>query len=287
MRAVRGAVGIVVFATVLAGGLASSVGAASTVTFANQAVGTTGAPTPVPLPLRSTVNALPAGTIVYNGGDPFLTTGLALSGVFVPVSAGALVGAFGDASLVPTVTGVSLGNGAASDFLLASGDCVGSTAASCSASGRFMPKATGPRSDTAEPVFSNVSVTGAGWDPDLEGAIGPYFVPVLEQFDAVGLQGTGLAGPTVVVSPSSGAPGTPVTVQGSAFPVGDTVVVKYKTGLVSPPAEVLCATTVLAGGTFSCSGSIPTAHHGAAGPHVLVAKASPSLDKAKATFTLS
>jgi hypothetical protein len=287
MSAVRSAGTAAVAVAAVLVGLAGPASAAAPVNFGSQPVGTTGPARPVPLPLSTNVASLPAGTIVYAGGDPFLTAGLALSGITVPVSAGTLLSNFGDASLVPSVTGVMVANGAASDFILKPGNCIGAATSVCTANGRFRPRGPGSRADIATPVISNVAVNGSGWDPNLEGAIGPYFAPVVGAFDAVGLQGTGTAGPGITLSPTSGPAGTALTIKGTLFPVGETITVKYRTGLSTPSAAAVCTATVLVGGTFSCSGSIPTVAHGARGPHVVVAKSSPSGDKAKATFTLT
>jgi hypothetical protein len=92
--------------------------------------------------------------------------------------------------------------------------------------------------------------------------------------------------PFAMVSPASGPPGTAVTVSGGNFDGGDTVKVTYNTGLASPASVVLCTATALADGTFTCSGQIPAKPTaGAKGAHKIVAKAQPSLSKAKATFT--
>jgi hypothetical protein len=95
---------------------------------------------------------------------------------------------------------------------------------------------------------------------------------------------------TVVISPTNGAAGTPVTVQGTGFASGETVNVTYKTGLSAPePTKVtLCSTTVMADGTFTCGGNIPTSGDGgAAGSHKVVAKGATSLTKATTTFMLT
>jgi hypothetical protein len=89
----------------------------------------------------------------------------------------------------------------------------------------------------------------------------------------------------ITITPTSGPKGTPVTVSGGRFSVGETVNVKYKTGLSSPKAKFLCSATIGATADFSCGGMIPTSNQGALGPHTIVAKGTTSLRKAKTTFT--
>jgi hypothetical protein len=90
----------------------------------------------------------------------------------------------------------------------------------------------------------------------------------------------------VVIAPATGAAGAPVTASGGGFLVGESVKVKYKTGLASPPSVVLCTATAVANGSFSCSGHIPSgASAGAAGAHKIVAKGGTSLRKSTTTFT--
>jgi hypothetical protein len=93
-------------------------------------------------------------------------------------------------------------------------------------------------------------------------------------------------GPTVTVMPASGPKGTPVALSGTAFAPGEQVNVKYKTGLTSPKAIMLCTAVPVAGdGNFSCHGAIPTTNQGPKGAHTIVAKGTTSLIKAKTTFT--
>jgi hypothetical protein len=92
---------------------------------------------------------------------------------------------------------------------------------------------------------------------------------------------------TVSLTPSSGKPGTSVSVSGAGFNPGDAVKVKYKTDLSAPnpTAVVVCTATAAPDGTFSCSGDIPDrAQAGAKGAHKITAKGSPSGLKATTTF---
>ena len=92
------------------------------------------------------------------------------------------------------------------------------------------------------------------------------------------------------ISPTSGQPGAAVTVNGAAFLSGETVSVRYNTGLSAPkPASILiCSATVLGNGSFTCNGHIPGASNaGALGNHNILADGKTSLLKAKTAFNLT
>ena len=92
------------------------------------------------------------------------------------------------------------------------------------------------------------------------------------------------------VTPNSGAPGTAVDVSGNGFDPGDSIKVKYKTGLSAPnpTTEVICTATAASDGSFTCSGDIPSgATAGAAGSHKIVVKGKPSGVKTNTTFTIT
>ncbi len=119
-------------------------------------------------------------------------------------------------------------------------------------------------------------------------ANGAAFGRSLANIDPIVLKAPALAQPPVVgISPSSGPKGTSVGVLGGHFAPGETVNVKYKTGLTSPRAVLLCSATVGANGTFGCQGNIPTTNQGALGAYSIVAKGLTSLLKAKTTFTVT
>ena len=97
-------------------------------------------------------------------------------------------------------------------------------------------------------------------------------------------------GAHVTVAPNSGPATQGVSVFGSGFSPGESLRVKYKTGLSAPgPSSViLCNTTTTATGTFFCNAHIPgSATAGSRGAHAIVAKGLTSLTKAKTTFTLT
>jgi hypothetical protein len=93
--------------------------------------------------------------------------------------------------------------------------------------------------------------------------------------------------PRIALTPRSGPQGTALRVDGISFVAGQTVKVKYKTGLASQPTVALCRAAVQPNGSFTCSGSVPTTLSGATGPHVIMANEMPSAITAKATFTLT
>jgi hypothetical protein len=95
------------------------------------------------------------------------------------------------------------------------------------------------------------------------------------------------APPVVSIAPPTGPKGTAVTVSGQHFAAGETVNVKYKTGLTAPKSVFLCSATANSSGSFSCNGAIPTTNQGALGAHTIVAKGVASQSKAKTTFTLT
>jgi len=95
---------------------------------------------------------------------------------------------------------------------------------------------------------------------------------------------------TISLTPNSGAPGTDVDVSGNGFDPGDSITVKYKTGLnaPNPTTEIICTATAASDGSFTCSGDIPSgATAGAAGSHKIVVKGKPSGVKTNTTFTIT
>jgi hypothetical protein len=93
---------------------------------------------------------------------------------------------------------------------------------------------------------------------------------------------------TVNVSPTSGSPGTSVTISGRGFKPGETVKITYKTGLASPTSVAVCTATAGSDTSYSCSGTIPPrATAGAHNAHKIVAKGQTSHIKVKTNFTLT
>jgi hypothetical protein len=92
--------------------------------------------------------------------------------------------------------------------------------------------------------------------------------------------------PEPSISPSSGGPGTSVTVTGKGYEPGEEVNVTYTTGS-TPSSLNVCCTAANSDGTFSCSGGIPTTDSGAMDNHKVQASGATSSARASATFTLS
>jgi len=92
--------------------------------------------------------------------------------------------------------------------------------------------------------------------------------------------------PYAFVSSSFGTPGTSVTMTGGGFSAGETVRVKYVTGLAKPTGVTVCS-GVAADGQFSCTGRIPPADKaGPLGVHSIKAIGLTSGTRVTATFTL-
>jgi hypothetical protein len=90
------------------------------------------------------------------------------------------------------------------------------------------------------------------------------------------------------ITPATQSKGGPVSAQGPGFDPGETVSVKYKTGLSAPKAVFLCSALAQTNGTLTCSGNLPSgAQAGAKGVHTVVAKGLTSGVKLKGTVTVT
>lgn len=77
---------------------------------------------------------------------------------------------------------------------------------------------------------------------------------------------------TISVTPTSGPPGTAVTVTGSGYEFDKSMKASYATGLSTKPTDNLhCRVRTASNGTFRCTVTIPTRKAGAPGPHVITA----------------
>jgi hypothetical protein len=94
---------------------------------------------------------------------------------------------------------------------------------------------------------------------------------------------------TMVMSPSSGAASTLVTLKGAHLAPYENVTVRYKTlRTTSPKTVVLCTTTVAANGRWSCTANVPpAATAGPLGKHPVTATGTASGQVATTTFTLT
>ena len=91
----------------------------------------------------------------------------------------------------------------------------------------------------------------------------------------------------VTIVPGSGPAGTAVQLAGAGDKAGETVTVKYATGLTRPASVALCSATARPDGTWSCAAKIPATSQGALGPHKITATGKTSKAKATTTFTLT
>jgi hypothetical protein len=90
----------------------------------------------------------------------------------------------------------------------------------------------------------------------------------------------------MTLTPNTGPRGSSVKIEGIYFAPGDTVNVKYKTGLASPKAIALCSGVASGYSYFSCTGTVPTGSQAdALGAHSIVAKANSRT--AKKTYTVT
>jgi hypothetical protein len=93
---------------------------------------------------------------------------------------------------------------------------------------------------------------------------------------------------TMSVSPTSGTPGTTLTLSGSGFMPGETVANTYFTSRTVQDKIPICTAVAAADGTWTCSGPIPTGKTaGSTGSHKIVGSGSVSGDKATGTITLT
>jgi hypothetical protein len=90
----------------------------------------------------------------------------------------------------------------------------------------------------------------------------------------------------VVTSPTEGSPVTALTITGGGFSAGETVNVKYQTGLVSSATVGLCQAIAAGDGTFSCVATVPSTA-GPVGTHTIKAIGQTSGVKALTTFLLT
>ena len=132
---------------------------------------------------------------------------------------------------------------------------------------------TGSVNGGATPAFGRMTTAGsvtAYSDPRLipeEITAGPDGAMWSTNFNSIARISTA---DSVVTSPDQGPSGTTEAVTGAGHSAGETVVVKYLTGLTSPASVPLCTTTAAADGTFICLATIPaTAGH--RGTHTITA----------------
>ena len=96
-------------------------------------------------------------------------------------------------------------------------------------------------------------------------------------------------GPSAVLTPSSGTPGSVLRVSGSGFLAGETVKVSYRTGFLAPrPVSfAVCSATVTSTGTFSCKGFVRRSLAGAKGSHAVTIYGAKAKQRVNLTYALT
>jgi hypothetical protein len=182
----------------------------------------------------------------------------------------------------PTITGVSPNHGGVSggyyvkvsgtNFVGTTGVMVGDTASAWQVISNTTMSVYIPGSDSGPGDSTSISATSpGGTSPSTSADTFTYTAPA-----------------SVTLTPLKGPPGTSVKVSGANFAGGETVTVRYLTGLPAPkPAKVkICAATTKSSGAFVCWGKIPLTNPGAKGLHEIDATGSAG-DSARTFFTRS
>ncbi|HJP89269.1 MAG TPA: hypothetical protein VJ850_09570 [Candidatus Limnocylindrales bacterium] len=172
----RGRIAAVTMAALVAAAIPGAAAAAAPISFGTVSVGATKT-IGTSVPLAAAVSDLPPSTVLYAGGDSFINTALALSGISVPVTAGSLIATTGDISATFHLT-PHLATG--TDFDVDAPTCLTGTG-SCSVSVTFQPTATGTRTDTLTWTSSDVQVTGGGSFGQLVQLMSSF---IADQFEA-------------------------------------------------------------------------------------------------------
>jgi hypothetical protein len=140
------------------------------------------------LPLAWVLSQIPPGTVLYAGGDPNLDFALAVNGLGVPLTAGALYARIGELTahyhltLIPT---------AGPDFVVDNGNCATATL-TCTATVTFAPLAGGLRTGTISVSLSDVQLTGGGSFATLIQFLAPFLESSVEDALAVSVSGIGI-----------------------------------------------------------------------------------------------
>jgi virginiamycin B lyase len=91
---------------------------------------------------------------------------------------------------------------------------------------------------------------------------------------------------SVVAAPDQGTSSSSVTISGAGFSAGETIVVKYMTGLSSPASVPLCSTTAGTTGTFTRTTNVPSTA-GKPGVHNIKATGKTSKTTVSSTYLLT
>lgn len=128
------------------------------------------------LPLDYSLSELPAGTVLYTGGNSAVDLVLAGMGLSAPLTSDALYAAVGE---MTATYHLSLSMTTGTQFSVASLDCA-TGAGSCTVSVTFAPTAQGVHDDSVRAHPTDVVVTGGGSFGSLVDLVAPYIVPQVE-----------------------------------------------------------------------------------------------------------
>ena len=140
------------------------------------------------LPLEYALSDLPAGTVIYAGGNPTIDFGLSSFGLSVPLTSTEFITEVGDVSATYHLSG-TLATG--TDFELDAAECATATG-SCSASVTFSPTASGARTDSISWQMSDLQTTGGGSLGSLIDLLAPFVASSFAAQLSISLDGIGV-----------------------------------------------------------------------------------------------
>ena len=178
---------VIAAVAVVAATVPSAVSAAPAMSFGTVSVGAVKTLSRT-IPLAYALTDLPAGTVIYTGGDSLINSGLASFGLSVPLTNTEVISEYGDISATYRLNG-SLATG--TDFHLDAADCATGTV-SCTPSVTFSPTTSGTRTDTLSWDMTNVIVTGGGSIASFIQFLAPFLASSIEGQLAISLDGIGV-----------------------------------------------------------------------------------------------
>jgi hypothetical protein len=149
------------------------------------------------LPLGWVLSETPPETVLYAGGDANMNFVLALNGLSVPLTAGALYATVGE---MTATYHLSLSATPGSDYTVDNGLCATATV-TCTATVTFAPTASGLRTATVAASISDLLITGGGSFESMIQFLAPFLESSVESALAVTVSGVG-------VDTAHGEPGT-------------------------------------------------------------------------------
>ena len=165
----------------------SAVSAAPALSFGTVSVGAVKTVTTT-VPLEYALSDLPAGTVIYGGGNPAIDLGLLSFGLSIPLTTSEFITERGDVSATYHLSG-NLATG--TDFEIDADGCATGTV-SCEASVTFSPTATGTRTDTINWQMSNVNTFGGGSLGSLIQLLAPFVANSFAAQLSISLDGIGV-----------------------------------------------------------------------------------------------